>query len=94
MVALACTLNLHLWPSPHNDLDTIMENFEIVWIEVDNKNGTTFLFCCVYIHPSTDVTEFSECFQTLLPKLTSKQVFIMGDFSISFHSFSYESHPN
>ena len=33
--------------SPRNDLDTVTENFETVWIEVDNKNGTNFLFCCV-----------------------------------------------
>ena len=73
--------------------DGIMEqeNFETVWIEVDNKNGTNFLFCCVYRHPNTDIDEFSVYFQTTLPKLTNKQVFIMGDFNINL--LNYESHP-
>ena len=44
----------------------------------------------MYTHPSIDIDEFSAYFQTILPKLTSKQIFKLGAFSINL--LNYESH--
>ena len=60
-----------------------MDKFETVWIEVDNKNGTNFLFCCVYRHPSTDIDEFS----AYLFAYTSGVIFSLA--LMAFRSDSY-----
>ena len=57
--------------------------FETVWVKVENTNDKNYLFCCEYRHPNLDVDVFTSHLQLILPKLTNKQVFIMGDFNIN-----------
>ena len=73
---------LTLIPRPYLSKDTT--DFESVWVEIENKNGKNYLFCCAYRHPSTSFDTFSEHLQEVLSigAVSNKQVFILGDFSL------------
>ena len=60
-----------LWP----DLSFNCASFEIVWVELDNKNAKNFLIGCVYSHPCSGINILLYYFTSLFLKLTSKQVF-------------------
>ena len=57
--------------------------FEVVWVEVENTNDKNYLFCCACRHQISDVDVFTSHQQSILPILTSKQAFILGDFKIN-----------
>ena len=76
--------------SKRDDLTIKCDGFETVWIEVKNRSTKNFLFCCLYRHPRSDINTLILHFNTILPQLTNKQVFIMGDFNIN--SLNYDSH--
>ena len=66
--------------NPRIDLDSCTDDFEAVWVEIENKNDKNFLICCVYRHPSSDIDNLTSYFQNHLSKLSSnKLLFIMGD---------------
>ena len=81
-----------LSPTPRPDLSRDSTSFETVWVEVENRNGKNYLFCCAYRHPSSDLDSFSEYLQEILsnPALSNKQVFILGDFNVNL--LNYNSH--
>ncbi len=76
---------------PRIDLDSCTDDFETVWVEIDNKKDKNFLICCVYRHPSSKVDNLTSHFQNLLSNISSnKFVFIMGDFNVNL--LDYASH--
>ena len=81
-----------LSPTPRPDLSRDSTSFETVWVEVENRNGKNYLFCCAYRHPSSDLDSFSEYLQEILsnPAVSNKQVFILGDFNVNL--LNYNSH--
>ena len=80
-----------LTSNPRNDLDSCTDDFETVWVEIDNKNDKNFLICCVYRHPSSNIDNLTSHFQNLLSKLPSnKLLFVMGDFNVNL--LDYASH--
>jgi len=64
--------------------------FKTVWVDVENTNDKNHLFCCAYRHTNSDVDVFTSHLQSILPNLTNKQVFIMGDFNINL--LHYDEH--
>ena len=68
-------------------------DFESVWVEVENKNGKNYLFCCTYRHPSSDIDTFCEYLQETLsnPAVFNKQVFILGDFNINLLKYNIDT---
>ena len=71
------------------DLSFNCDSFEIVWVELDNGNAKNFLIGCIFRHPSSDINILLDYFNLLFPKLTNKQIFLMGDFNIDllkYHS--------
>ena len=73
------------------DLDSCTNDFETIWVEIENKNDKNFLICCVYRHPSSAVDNLTSHFLNLLSKVSSnKLVFIMGDFNVN--PLNYASH--
>ena len=52
--------------NPHIDLDSCTDDFETVWVEIDNKNDKNFLICCVYRHPSSNIDNLTSHFQNHL----------------------------
>ena len=87
-VALYMKSGLTLIPRP--DLSKDSTDFESVWVEIENKNGKNYLFCCAYRHPSTSFDTFSEYLQEVLsiPAVSNKQVFILGDFNINLLNYN------
>ena len=80
-----------LTSNPRTDLDSFTDDFETVWVEIENKNDNNFLICCVYRHPSSAIDNLTSHFQNLLSKIFSKKlVFIMGDFNVNL--LDYASH--
>ena len=78
-----------LTSNPRIDLDSCTEDFETVWVEIENKNDKNFLICSVYRHPSSSIDNLTTHFQNLLSKLSSnKLLFIMGDFNINLLDFA------
>ena len=41
-----------------NDLSALEEEYETLWVEINNHKAKNFLFCCLYRHPSSDVSLF------------------------------------
>ena len=80
-----------LTSNPRVDLDSCSDDFETIWVEIENKEDKDFLICCVHRHPSSNVDNLNSHFQNLLSKISSnKLVFIMGDFNINL--LDYASH--
>ncbi len=77
-------------------LDLSKENsdfdFEAVWVEVENKNGKNYLFCCLYWHSNLNLDTFNEYLQEILsdPMVSNKQTFFLGDFNADL--LNYNSH--
>lgn len=87
-VALYLKTGLILIPRP--DLSKDGTDFEVIWVEVENKKGKNYLFCCAYRHPSTSFDSFHEYLQEVLssPVVTGKQVFVLGDFNINLLNYN------
>ena len=78
--------------NPRIDLDSCTDDFETVWVEIDNKNDKNFLICCVYRHPSSNIDNLTFHFQNHLSKLSpDKLLFIMGDFNVNLLDFAYHT---
>ena len=81
-----------LSPTLRPDLSKDSADFETVWVEVENKKGKNYLFCCAYRHPNTNLDSFSDYLQEILSSSTvsNKQTFILGDFNVNL--LNYNSH--
>ena len=75
------------------DLSTTDDDFETVWVEINNTKAKNILCCCAFRHPSSNPVRFKEHLESILSQLTreNKNIFIMGDFNINL--LSSESHP-
>ena len=51
------------------------ESFEAVWVEIKNKKGKNFLCSCVYRHPNTDVTSFTQYMETTFTEMNKDKYF-------------------
>ena len=80
-----------LTSNPRNDLDSLTDDFETVWVEIENLNNKNFLIRCVYRHPSSNIDNLTSHFQNVFAKLPSnKLLFVMGDFNVNL--LHYASH--
>ena len=81
-----------LAPVHRTDLSIDSNDFETVWVEIENKHGKNYLFCCVYRHPSSNLDQFSNYLQEILSNkaVVDKQLFILGDFNSDL--LSYNTH--
>ena len=75
-----------------DDLSKHDESFEAVWVEIKNIKGKTFLCGCVYRHPNTDDTCFTQYMETTFTEMNKDKynIFIMGDFNIDL--LQYDTH--
>ena len=75
------------------DLSTTDDEFETVWVEINNTKAKHILCCCAYRHPSFNPVRFKEHLESILSQLTreNENLFIMGDFNINL--LTCESHP-
>ena len=75
-----------------DDLSSLEDEFETLWIEIKNIKDKIILCCCVYRHPDTDMKKFNDHIDQIMQKISkeNKLFFLMGDFNGSL--LSYESH--
>ena len=59
-----------LTSNPRVDLDSCSDDFETIWVEIENKQDKDFLVCCVYRHPRSNVDNLTSHFQNLLSKIS------------------------
>ena len=79
-----------------NDLSVLEDDFETIWVEINNHKSKNFFCCCLYRHPSSDVTNFVDHMGLMLQKVQkeNKSLFIMGDFNINLLSYEAYSETN
>ncbi len=77
---------------PRSELDSNCDEYETIWVEIENSRDKNILVCCAYRHPNTEISHFTEYLQRTLssPSVENKHVFILGDFNINL--LNYDSH--
>ena len=65
-----------------------------LWVEIENKHGKNYLFCCGYRHPSSNLDNFSNYLQEILSTqaVADKQLFILGDFNSELLNYNSHTH--
>ena len=68
------------------DLSTTGDEFETVWVEINNTKAKNILCCCAYRHPSFNPVRFKEHFEPILSHLTreNKNIFIMVTLTLTY----------
>ena len=79
-----------------NDLSVLEEEYETIWNEINNTKDKNLLCCCLYRHPSSDITKFTDHMTSILQKVQkeNKTLFIMGDFNINLYNYSSHTETN
>lgn len=69
------------------DLGTMDNDYETIWIEIQNPKSKNILCCCAYRHPSSNPARFTEHLEETFHKISNenKCIFILGDFNISIY---------
>ena len=76
-----------------HDLNICDKEFEANWIEINLKKSKNIIVGCIYRRPhSTNIDEFISNFNKCLSNKENKEVYISGDFNISFQSTEYNQH--
>ena len=60
------------------------DNFETVWVEINQENSKNILLGCIYRHPGTDSSVLTDHLNQILISTAkeNKHIFISGDFNI------------
>ena len=54
----AIYVNSQLDHHVRNDLSVLEDDFQTIWVEINDHKSKNFLCCCLYRHPSSDITDF------------------------------------
>ena len=73
-----------------DDLSSLKDEFETLWIEIKNTKDKNILCCCAYRHPNTNVKKFNDHIDQIMISKENKLLFLMGDFNVTL--LNYESH--
>ena len=78
------------------DLDTVNDEFESIWIEIRNNKGKNFLCGCAYRHSNSDISNFIDYVESTFTKFNKDKynVFLMGDFNIDLLQYDSHSYTN
>ena len=71
-------------------LSQTTKNLESIFVTINNK-AHPITVGAIYRPPSGDLNEFSNEMKSILDKITTKHVYIMGDFNINLHDMSNSS---
>ena len=77
------------------DLWILDDNFESVWIEIQNKKGKNFLCGCFYRHPNTDTSRFVEHIESKFTKInkTKYNIFVWVILILIYYSMNHTIPP-
>ena len=92
----AIYVNLQLDHQVRNDLSVLDEEYETIWVEINNKKDKNLLCCCLYRHPFGGITKFIDHMTSILQKVQkeNKTLFIMGDFNINLYNYCSHTETN
>ena len=78
------------------DLDTVNDELESIWIEIRNNKGKNFLCGCAYRDPNSDISNFIEYVESTFTKFNKDKynMFLMGDFNIDLLQYDSHSYTN
>ena len=82
----------NLTANKREDLSFCNDDFETIWVEIDNLKAKNMLCCCAYRHPNTDISKFSDHLWEML-SITEKEnkiIYTMGDFNVNV--IDYDNH--
>ena len=65
----ALYVNSQLDRHVRNDLSALEEEYETLWVEINNHKAKNFLCCCLYRHPSSDLSSFINYLTSTLQKV-------------------------
>ena len=62
-------------------------------VEISNKRDKNLFCCCLYRHPSSDITKFIDHMTSILQKVQkeNKTLFIMSDFNINLYNYCFHT---
>ena len=86
----------NLTASKRDDLSFSNDDFETIWIKIENTKEKNVLSCCAYRHPSTDMSVFSDHLQEKLSLIQNenKLIFVMGDFNNNLMNYENPTPTN
>ena len=92
----AIYVNSQLDHQVRNVLSVLEEEYETIWVEINNTKDKNVLCCCLYRHPSSDINKFIDHMTSILQKVQkeNKTLFIMGDFNINLYNYSSHTETN
>ena len=92
----AVYVNSQLDHQVRNNLSVLEEEYETIWVEINNKKDKNLLCCCLYRHPSGDTTKFVDHMTSILQKVQkeNKTLFIIGDFNINLYNYCFHTETN
>ena len=66
------------------DLKENNDYLEAIWLEISVKKGKNIICGCIYRHPNTDISLFTDYIDKYLSKLSkeNKKCYLSGDFNI------------
>ena len=81
-VALYAKNNLDIWV--RDDLITVNEYYEAIWVEIKSDKAKHIICGCLYRHPNSDSKEFVKYLSTCLAKITKEkeECYLLGDFNV------------
>ena len=88
-VAIYARDNLNIWQ--RDDLNTVNNYFESVWVEIEIEKSKNIICGCMYRHPNSGIEEFTTYISKCLTKITKekKECYLLGDFNVDL--LKYES---
>ena len=66
------SVNSRLDHHVRDDLSVIEDNYETIWIEINNHKSKNLLCCCLYRQPSSNITNFNNHISSILQKYRRK----------------------
>ena len=82
----ALYVNSQLAHNVRNDLSALEEEYETLWVEINNHKAKNFLCCCLYRHPSSDLSSFINYLTSTLEKVQKEN-------KVSFHNGRFQHTP-
>ena len=55
------------------DLPVLEDEFKTLGVEIKNSKGQTFLCCCAYIHPHTDIKKLNDHTNVIMQKYSKEK---------------------
>ena len=93
---VALYVNSNLDHFIREDLSVLEDEFQTLLVEMKNSKGHSFLCCCAYRHPNTDIKKFNDHIDVIMQKIPyeKKFLFLMGGFNVNLLNYACHNDTN